>query len=269
MATSAASTNAIQISPMKRLKDTLSVPSVQEQFRNALAENAPLFIASLIDVYGGSNSLQKCDPNDVIMEALKAATLKLPINKSLGFAYIVPYKGKPQMQIGWKGYVQLAARTGQYKIINAGPIYEGQNVRADFLTGNITISSDPTSDNAIGYFAYIELINGFTKSIYWSKEKVHKHAKKYSQNYDDPKSTWKKNPDEMCTKTVLSNLLRKYGMMSVDMESALNHESDYEAEIRENANQGEVIDIKTGEVIEEQQQEGVQEQPVATESPGF
>jgi phage RecT family recombinase len=114
---------------VQNLKLTLAKASVQEQFKNALAHNAPLFIASLIDIYGGDTNLQKCQPSAVIMEALKAATLRLPINRSLGFAYIVPYGSKPEFQIGYKGYIQLAMRTGAYRYINADVVYEGEFVR--------------------------------------------------------------------------------------------------------------------------------------------
>lgn len=235
------------ITPMQSLKNILAFPSVQEQFRNAMKDNAPLFIASLIDVFGNSNRLQKCKPDDVIMEALKAATLKLPINPNLGFAYIIPYGTKPQFQLGYKGLVQLAIRSGQYKTINAGIVYEGQKVKQDFLTGNMTIDGEPTSEVANGYFAYIELINGFSKGIYWTKEKVIAHAKKYSKFYNSEDSIWKKNPDAMSIKTVLINILSKYGILSVEMAKTIsdeqaNNDNNFEAETSENANK-EVIDI--------------------------
>lgn len=258
--------------PIELLKTTLSIPSVQEQFRNALAENAPLFIASLIDIYGNDTYLQKCNPNAVIIEALKAATLKLPINKNLGFAWIVPYGDKPQFQVGWKGYIQLAIRTGQYKKINAGIIYEGQKVHIDFLTGDVTISGEPKTETAIGYFAYIELVNGFSKAVFWTKEKVHAHARKYSKSYNTKGSAWQIEPDAMCIKTVLSALIRKYGIMSIEMGNAFSSDQDertpearIENEIKENAN-AKVIDIETGEIIseppdQERKQEPSQGQP--------
>ena len=96
------------LTPVQKMKSIINADSVQEQFRNALKDGAPLFIASLIDIYSNDKYLQQCPPQAVIMEALKAATLKLPINKNLGFAYIVPYKNEPQFQIGYKGYIQLA-----------------------------------------------------------------------------------------------------------------------------------------------------------------
>lgn len=218
------------IRPMDKLKNVLSVPSVKQQFKNALQENAGTFIASIIDLYGSDRYLQECDPNLVVMECLKAAVLKLPINKQLGFAYIVPYKEKgvpkPQFQIGYKGYIQLAMRTGQYKRLNAGFVYEGVNVEQDMLTGDVKFSGKPTSDKAQGYFSYMELINGFSKAIYKTKEEVEAHAKKYSKSYGHASSAWITNFDEMAQKTMIRGLLSKYGILSTDMIAALSADND-------------------------------------------
>ena len=135
-----------QLTPVQRLKTALSAESVQEQFRNALQDSAPLFVASLIDIYASDRNLQECEPAAVIMEALNAATLRLPINKNLGFAYIVPYRSKgktePQMQIGYKGLIQLAMRTGEYRYLNADVVYEGELKSYDKLTGHMDINGE-------------------------------------------------------------------------------------------------------------------------------
>lgn len=253
------------LTPVQKLKRVLSAESVQEQFKNALQDNAGIFTASLIDIYNNDNYLQRCDPNKVIMEALKAATLKLPINKNLGFAYIVPYGNDPQFQIGYKGYIQLAMRTGQYKFVNADVVYEGELKAHNKLTGEIDLNGEATSDKVIGYFAYIETINGFKKTVYWTTEKVTAHAKRYSKSYNSKTSAWKTNFDEMALKTVLRNLLSHYGIMSVEMMSAFTSDVDernvdakVEDEINENANQ-DVIDIDL---------EIKQDKP-ADEGPGF
>ncbi len=212
-------------SKMEILKGTLSAPSVQEQFKRALKENADSFIASIIDLYGGDNYLQNCHPNDVAREALKAAVLKLPINKGLGFSYIVPYKGKegmsPQFQIGYKGYIQLAMRTGQYKVINADVVYEGELKRTEKLSGYIDLSGERTSQKKVGYFAHFEMLNGFAKTLYMTKEEVDAHAKRYSKAYTSTTSAWKTNFDEMAKKTVLRNLLSHYGYLSIEMIGAI------------------------------------------------
>lgn len=239
------------VTPVQKLKYVISTDSVQEQFKNALQDGAPLFIASLIDIYNNDKYLQKCSPQAVIMEALKAATLKLPINKNLGFAYIVPYGNEPQFQVGYKGYIQLAMRTGQYKFINADLVYEGELKKSDKLTGEIDLSGEAKSDKVIGYFAYIETVNGFKKTLYWSTQKVTAHAKRYSKSYSKQASAWQTNFDEMALKTLIRNLLSKYGIMSVEMMNAFTADSVDERtteekvadEIRDNAN-GEIIDIE-------------------------
>jgi recombination protein RecT len=251
-----------ELAPIQSMKRVLSMESVQDQFKNALQDNAPLFVASLIDVYGSDSQLMQCAPALVIKEALKAATLKLPINKNLGFAYIIAYKqstkgpdGKwtkvstPQMQIGYKGLIQLAIRTGQYRFINADMVYEGERVETSRVSGEISILGAPNSETVIGYFSYLETVNGFKKAIYWTKEKVLSHAQKFSKNFASDNSTWKTNFDSMALKTMLRNLLSKYGIMSVEMTRAIA-EDDYEREearveeeVQQNAN-SEVVDAE-------------------------
>lgn len=285
--------------PVKRidlLKNMLSAPSVTEQFKNALNDNSGPFVASLIDLYNGDASLQKCEPKEVIMEALKAAVLKLPINKSLGFAWIVPYNNyrtmpdgskqkvaTPSFQIGYKGYIQLAMRTGQYKFINADMVYEGELKTVNKLTGEIDFTGKKTSDKVVGYFAYIEMINGFSKTHYASVEKIAKHAKTYSQSIKYDKNVtveslmasagvsnestvvgWKGNFDGMALKTVLSYLLSHFGYLSIDMIGAFDADKsqdslqEHQDDVNLNANAdtvdfedatAEVVDQETGEVI--------------------
>jgi recombination protein RecT len=234
--------------PIVALKSTLNHPSVYEQFANCLGDKTPLFMASIIDVVASDQMIQKADPKTVIREALKAATLNLPINKSLGFAYLVPYKGQAQMQIGYKGLIQLAQRTGKYRHINAGPVFAGEMKGMDKLTGAIDLSGAKTSDDVIGYFAYIELMNGFKKTEYWPKEQVVEHAKRYSQAFKSKFSPWSTEFDKMATKTVLKSLLSTYGIMTVEMASAVDQDNattvlpNAQAEMDAHAN-SEFIDI--------------------------
>lgn len=245
------------VTPVQRLKGIINSASVQEQFKNALKEGASLFVSSLIDIYSNDKYLQKCPPQAVVIEALKAATLKLPINKSLGFAYIVPYKDVPSFQIGYKGYIQLAMRTAQYKFINADCVYEGELKSRNKITGEIDLSGEAKSGKVVGYFAYIETINGFKKGVYWSTDKIIAHAKRYSKSYGNDKSAWKTNFDEMALKTMLRNVLNHYGVMSVEMMNAFASDADdrtaeaqAEDQIREHANT-ELIDVdpETGEIM--------------------
>ncbi len=142
------------------------------------------FISSVLQVINGNKLLNKVDPNSVVNAAATAASLDLPINPNLGFAWIVPYKGKAQFQIGWKGFVQLALRTGQYKRINSIEVYENQFKSFNRLTEELTADFDIVGEGEIvGYAAYFMLTNGMEKMTYWSKEEVINHAKKYSKAY--------------------------------------------------------------------------------------
>lgn len=276
-----ANNKQLQISPVDKLKQVMSSDSVQQQFRNALADKKDQFTASLIDLYAGDQYLQKCAPQLVVMEALKAAVLNLPISKSLGFAWVIPYnKSKkvgndwvsesiPQFQIGWKGIVQLAQRTGQYRYINCGEVFEGEYRGANRLSGMVDLSGDATSEKIIGFFAYIELLNGFCKTMYWSKEKMEAHAIRYNQECKKAKAlkgVWADHFVERAKATILKHLIAKYGPMSIDMANAISTVADDESEsaavldYQQNAN-SQLIDIEqvppgvnaeTGEITTEQ-----------------
>lgn len=255
--------------PVDVLKNVLSAPSVQDQFRNALGNNSNSFVASIIDLYNTDKSLQECNPNQVVMEALKAAVLKLPINKALGYAYILkfnnsvktatadPKTGKevvrwdkvptPTFIIGYKGLIQLAMRTGQYRYINADVVYEGEIAGRDKLTGSIDFNGEKKSDKVIGYFAHIELMNGFRKTLYSEVREIAKHAKMYAPTLKNARDVtaeslmklagkeptgigWTGDFDSMAIKTVLRELLSKYGYLSIEMQNAIVQ--DVETDIR-------------------------------------
>ena len=258
----------VAVSPVNRLKSVMASPSVQEQFQNALAENSRLFVASLIDLYASDTYLQQCDPSLVVMEALKAATLKLPINKSLGFAYIVPYKkqGKqiPQFQLGYRGMLQLAQRSGIYRYINAGPVYDGEYRGFNKLTGDLDLTGAKASDTIVGYFAYLETVNGFKKCVFSTREDMEKHAQKYSKAFSRDGSPWQTEFDAMAEKTMLRRLLSKYGLLSIDMAESLGSENGFDDEYRASANTITLdvagdetitgsIDQETGEVLDGEQ----------------
>jgi len=215
-----------QVQKPEKLKDLISTTQVRDMFRNALQDHADAFLASVVDLYNNDRTLQACNPNEVLMEAFKAATLKLPINKQLGFSWIVPFKdnkqGKliPTFQLGYKGYIQLCMRTGAYRHIHAGPVYEGEFVSENRLTGEVDLSGKRVSDRITGFSAYIETVNGFSKATYWPVEKINAHAKRYSKSYGYQNSPWTTNYEEMGVKTVLRYLLSKYGIMSIEMQRA-------------------------------------------------
>jgi recombination protein RecT len=232
--------------PIDRLKDMLATNSVQEQFKNVLKENAGSFIASVIDLYNTDRTLQACDPKTVIMEAFKAASLKLPINKQLGFAWIVPYKNQgvmvPTFEIGYKGYIQLALRTEAYRYINGDVVYEGELVKCDRLTGEIEIDPEKrTGDKNVGYFAFLEILNGFRKTVYMSTEDIITHAKRFSKSFNSSYSPWTTDFDAMAIKTCFRALISKYGLMSIEMMDAFTKD-DEAVRMADQAAQGQTVE---------------------------
>lgn len=211
--------------PARTIDDWVESENIKQKFNEVLDKGAPAFVTSLLSLVKSTPQLAAADPKTVISAAMTAATLKLPINPNLGFAYIVPYKDTATFQMGYKGYIQLAMRTGQYKTINASVVYEGQIEDVDFVTGEI-IRGKKKSDKVVGYVAYFELINGFSKMVYMSHEDMMRHALTYSQAYKyDQKngkksSVWTTNFEAMGLKTVLKQLISKYGIMSIDMQGA-------------------------------------------------
>lgn len=240
------------------LRTMLEAESAQKQFHNALKENKDAFIASVIDLYSGDAALQRCDPKAVLQEALKAAVLKLPINKALGFSYIVVYNNSkrdingqwvkvatPTFLVGYRGLIQMAMRTGQYKTINADAVYKGELRGADKLTGRIDLSGERESDEVVGYFAHFELLNGFTKTLYMSVREMAAYAKKFSPSVkrettidqllnkaNAPEAGkavgWEGDFTAMALKTVIRRLLGKYGYLSVEMQGAMENEAKVE-----------------------------------------
>lgn len=286
-----------------KLKSILNAPSVQEQFQNALAENKDLFVASIIDLYNGDKSLQTCQPSQIVSEALKAAVLDLPINRALGFAYIVVYNNSvktkdpqtgadvwtkvptPTFVPGYKGYIQLAMRTGQYRTINADFVYEGELRTVNRLSGEIALDGKKTSDKIVGYFCYFELLNGYSKTLFMSVEDMAKYAKRYAPGIKQSTTVaqliekanngivsksvgWEGNFNDMALKTVIRKILSKYGYLSIKMQNAITADDnasqhalvarDEQLQIAEakpldldetSVEYEEIVDESTGEVI--------------------
>lgn len=212
-------------------KDLFGQKSIQQRFESILGKKSQGFISSVLQVINGNNLLKQADPTTVLNAAATAASLDLPINPNLGFAWIVPYKTKiegqtvnaAQFQVGWKGFVQLALRTGQYKRINATEVYENQFKSFNRLTEELIADFDIVgTGEVVGYAAYFQLSNGMEKMSYWSKEEVVQHAKKYSKAYGKSFSPWsdKDQFHAMAKKTVLKNTISKWGIMSIEMQTA-------------------------------------------------
>lgn len=201
------------------LKSMLSNDSVKARFKEILGAKAPGFISSILSVANSNTLLQRAEPQSVMNAAVIAATLDLPINPNLGFAYIIPYGNSAQFQLGYKGIIQLAMRSGQYKTINVNEVYEGEIKDVNRFTGNYEFG-ERSSDKVVGYMAYFKLTNGFEKYLYMTKEECEKHGKKYSQTYKRGTGLWSTEFDSMSRKTCLKMLLSKYGILSIDMQRA-------------------------------------------------
>lgn len=203
------------------VKGLMENPSIKKRFEGVLKEKAPQYMSSIVNLVNSDTNLQKCDGMSVIASCMVAATMDLPVDKNLGYAWVVPYGNRAQFQMGYKGYIQLALRTGQYKAINVVEIREGELVSWNPLTEEIEVDfSKRESDAVIGYAGYFKLINGFEKTVFWTKEEVNNHANKFSKTVNSKNSVWKSNFDAMAKKTVLRNLLSKWGILSIEMQKA-------------------------------------------------
>lgn len=202
------------------IKAFFEAPSVKQKFQELLGRRSTQFVTSVLQIVSSNTHLQKANPQSIYMAAVTAATLDLPINNNLAFAYIVPYKGEAQFQMAWRGFVQLAQRSGQYQRINVVDVCENQFKSYNELTEDL--QADFTIDGngvVVGYAAYFRLNNGFEKLVYWSKAKALAHGKKYSKSFAF--GVWKDDPDAMARKTVLKNALSKWGILSVEMQTAI------------------------------------------------
>jgi recombination protein RecT len=216
--------NSTALQKAPTVSSLLAMPEYKTRFSDILRDKAPQFISSIINVSRGLEA----EPKSIIMAAAVAATLDLPIDKNLGYAWIVPFKEDgvkvAQFQMGYKGYVQLALRTAQYKGIGAVPIYAGEVKYYDELLGifEYTPRDDVKPDEKpVGYVAKFKLLNGFEKALYWTRERVERHAKKYSQTYKRGYGRWVEDFDAMALKTVIKMLLSKWGILSVEMQKAI------------------------------------------------
>lgn len=212
----------VQVKQEHRLSVLMDSPGIKKRFEDVLGKRSNAFISSVISAVNGNTALRQADPMSIISSAAVAASLDLPINPSLGFAHIVPYSGRAQFQIGWKGYVQLALRTGQYKTINLTPVLEGQLKNHSPFTGEMEFQQAATSDKKVGYLLYFKLVNGYEKYFYMTTAECAAHGKRFSRSFDNPKGLWKQDFDSMALKTVAKQGLSKYGVLSVEMQQAMH-----------------------------------------------
>jgi recombination protein RecT len=176
-------------------------------------------MTSLLSIVNNNSYLRNASPDSIYTSAMMAAALDLPINPNLGFAYIIPYGQQAQFQIGYKGLIQLALRSGQFKTISVTPVYEGQLLENNPLTGFKFDFNVKVSDKVIGYASYFSLINGYEKTMYMSVQEVEAHGKKYSKTFSN--GVWKNDFNAMAQKTCLKLLLSKYAPLSIEMQKAV------------------------------------------------
>ncbi|MGG7215309.1 recombinase RecT [Clostridium nigeriense] len=233
------------------VKGLMDSPAVKKRFEEVLCERAPQYMSSIVNLVNSDTNLKKCEPMSVIASCMVAATMDLPVDKNLGYAWVVPYGTKAQFQMGYKGYIQLALRTGQYKAINVVEIREGELISWNPLSEEVEIDfTQRKSDKVIGYAGYFKLLNGFEKTVYWSREDVESHAKKFSKTYSFKNGVWQTDFDSMAKKTVLRNLLSKWGILSIEMQKAYSADNNSVKDSIMKEDNVE-IDFETGEVIED------------------
>lgn len=214
-------TPATQQNESLTVKGLFSQEVVKAKFTELLGQKAQGFMTSVLQIATNDSLLMKADPWSIYNAAAIAATLDLPINPNLGFAYILPYSGKASFQMGYKGFIQLAQRSGQFEQLEAKPVYEGQYVVDNTFLGFHFEWASKTSEVIIGYAAYFKLLNGFEKTLFMSVKDLEKHGKKFSQTFKKGFGLWKDDFDSMAIKTVIKLLLSKFAPLSIAMQTAV------------------------------------------------
>ena len=263
----------------------LTQDAVKDQINKVVGgKNGTRFISSIVSAVQATPALQECTNSSILSAALLGESLNLSPSPQLGQYYMVPYDNRSkgakeaQFQLGYKGYIQLATRSSQYKKLNVLSIKEGELIRFDPLNEEIEVNliqDDEQREAAptIGYYAMFEYTNGFRKAMYWSKAKMEAHAKKYSPGYkkDLVKGTswtfWAKDFDAMAYKTMLRQLISKWGIMSIDLQDAIDSDM---AVIREDGSRDYVETVQPDAVEEaavpQEESAAVQEDDAAQET---
>ena len=230
--------NETQVYSLKTFNQTITSPATQKYLTDLLHERKGQFVSNLTALVANNANLQECEPYTLMFAALKATALSLPIEPSLGMAHVIPYKNKKrgiteaQFQMGYKGFQQLALRTGQYKRINTTEVREGELGKRNRLTGEfewnwIEDDAQRLQTPIIGYVNYFALLNGFESTFYMSKEEMNAHALRYSQTYKSTnsyikeQSKWTTDFDSMALKTVIKLNLSKNGVLSTELQDAI------------------------------------------------
>jgi recombination protein RecT len=222
---------------LTKITNYMDAPVVKARFAQIMGERgASNYISSVLIAVADSKQLQECQPASIYTGALRAATLRLSVDPGVGQAYLVPFKGRATLIVGYKGLHDMAVRTNRYRYINVGPIYEGQEVIEDQITGFHRLAGARSGNKVIGWIGAFEMLprfGGYSKTMYMTVEEIHAHAKRYSKSYDRSDSPWQTEPDKMERKTVLRLLLRRWGYIDpadVKELEAMENEEPIEAE---------------------------------------
>jgi recombination protein RecT len=226
-----------EIAKKMSIGNYLNFPATKKFLEENLNERRAEFVSNLISLCDNDSNLSACDPQKLMMCAMNATALNLPLNKNLGFAYIIPYNNVPSFQIGYKGLIQLAIRSGYYQFLNACEIREGE-IERNKITGEIKFIGDQPDAKIIGYLAYLKLNTGFTASIYMSEKQIEDHALRFSKMYQYDKKNNKNSSKwsdalarpKMALKTVIKSLLGTYGILTTDLKAAFEKDTENEME---------------------------------------
>lgn len=252
------------MSNLKEFNNVITHVNTQNYLQQVLGAKKQEFVNNVTALVANDTALQECEPLSIMYSAIKATALDLPLDKNLGFAYVIPYDNKKkgvkeaQFQIGFKGFVQLAIRSGQFKNINVTDVRKGEIVDTDLLTGEVKLQVLPNRETlpVIGYIAYFRLINGFEKILYMSVDEITLHAMKFSQTYKSnnkyvkENSNWTTNFDVMAKKTVLKLLLSRYAPLSVEMRSAITADQAVISEKGEEYVDNQIEETQTEEIAQ-------------------
>ena len=275
------------VSVTTQVKQLISSDAVKKKFAEVLGQKAPQFLASITNTVAGSTQLKKCSANSIMSAAFVAATYDLPIDSNLGFSAIVPYNEsiynpqtrqwdkvpKAQFQMMYKGFIQLAIRSGYYEKMNYAVVYEDELKKYNPITGEIEFVTDFSKctqrdagdeSKVVGYYAWFRLKTGFSQELFMSKAAVDNHAKKYSQAYrydinkNKKSSKWTTDFEAMALKTVIKLLLSKWGILSVDMQRAIQDDQkvyDEDGNGGYGDNQPDVVEAQDAFEMQESQEE--------------
>ncbi len=220
-----------QLIKSSNIKDVVQSEAVKARLKEIMGDRGAAFGAALVQIVKQSFQLQKCDANSVIGAALTAAALDLSVDPNIGEAHIIPYGDQAQFQIGYKGFIQLAMRSGEYRAFGSTVVFDGELINYDELTGELVIDKSKRKEDAkvIGYAAKFKLLNGFERGEFWTVQEIENHAMLYSKQYRYAKGKpdkeanclWITKRDEMAIKTVEKSLLNHYGPKSIQMKKAI------------------------------------------------